>query len=143
MEKYFENPSREILESLYKAVNSMDLTRMPRLSWHERQILRASDNKNMFEELFIEDHVTSPISAEFVNTEDDTEDESKLRRGTYIDLASGREVLPSLGKDRHFYETKIEYEGIKLPIRIPLTVNAEEVGDVSTGKPERRSNIYS
>lgn len=63
---------------------------------------------------------------------EDTET-SRMRRGTYIDLASGhvREKIPALSKDRHFFETKIEYDGIKLPIKIPLTVNAEEVGDVS------------
>jgi hypothetical protein len=141
MEKYFENPCIEILESLYEAVNSMDLSRMPKFTWHERQILRASDNKTMFEEMFIDEPSTimSPTSAtvaatveEDVNVLEDTEF-SRLRRGTYIDLASGhvREKIPALSKDRHFFETKIEYEGIKLPIKIPLTVNAEEVGDVS------------
>ncbi|OAD65380.1 hypothetical protein PHYBLDRAFT_26314 [Phycomyces blakesleeanus NRRL 1555(-)] len=120
MEKYFENPSREILESLHKAVNSMDLSNMPRLTWHERQILRASDNKSMFEEMFSENRTLE-------------DEEGKCRRGTYIDLASGqmREISAALGKDRRFFDTRIEYEGIKLPIRIPLTVNAEEVGDFS------------
>ena len=55
MEKYFENPSLEILESLFEAVNSMDLSRMPKFTWHERQILRASDNKTMFEEMFTDE----------------------------------------------------------------------------------------
>ncbi|KAG0166931.1 hypothetical protein DFQ28_003399 [Apophysomyces sp. BC1034] len=135
MEKYFENPSKEILQSLYKAVNSMDLSRMPKLTWHERQILRASDDKTMFEEMFV-DEDKSPQSTACVSAEAEQavdEEDHRLRRGTYIDLASGqmREILPALGKDRHFFETKIEYEGIKLPIRIPLTVNAEEVGDFS------------
>lgn len=133
MEKYFENPCMEILESLYEAVNSMDLSRMPKFTWHERQILRASDNKTMFEEMFIDEssNQQQPIE-EDINIMEDTEF-SKLRRGTYIDLASGnvREKIPALTKDRHFFETKIEYEGIKLPIKIPLTVNNEEVGDVS------------
>ncbi|KAI9251940.1 docking domain of Afi1 for Arf3 in vesicle trafficking-domain-containing protein [Phascolomyces articulosus] len=149
MEKYFENPSAEVLESLYKAVNSMDLSRMPKFSWHERQILRTSDDKTMFEEMFMEDpdkliSPTSTTGSESMRwiggnsggattaAENDEDDESsRLRRGTFIDLASGREILPSLGKDRRFFETKIEYEGIKLPIRVPLTVNDEEVGDFS------------
>lgn len=126
MEKYFENPTIEILESLYEAVNSMDLSRMPKFTWHERQILRASDNKTMFEEMFMDDEseeVAEEVEAEF----------NRQRRGTYIDLTSGsvREQIPSLSKDRHFFETKIEYESIPLPIKIPLTVNPEEVGDVS------------
>ncbi|KAI8137550.1 docking domain of Afi1 for Arf3 in vesicle trafficking-domain-containing protein [Fennellomyces sp. T-0311] len=135
MEKYFEKPSPEVLESLYKAVNSMDLSRMPKFSWHERQILRTSDDKTMFEEMFADDpdKAMSPISAtgSEVRWDEDDDETSRLRRGTFIDLASGREVLPTLGKDRRFFETKIEYEGIKLPIRVPLTVNDEEVGDFS------------
>jgi hypothetical protein len=132
MEKYFENPSLEILESLYGAVNSMDLSRMPKFTWHERQILRASDNKTMFEEMFIDEASNTVPVEEDINIMEDTEF-SRQRRGTYIDLTSGnvREKIPSLSKDRHFFETKIEYEGIKLPIKIPLTVNDEEVGDVS------------
>ncbi|OAD03215.1 hypothetical protein MUCCIDRAFT_142140 [Mucor lusitanicus CBS 277.49] len=133
MEKYFENPSLEILESLFEAVNSMDLSRMPKFTWHERQILRASDNKTMFEEMFIDE--TNSSTMEDINIMEDTET-SRMRRGTYIDLASGhvREKIPALSKDRHFFETKIEYDGIKLPIKIPLTVNAEEVGDFSVIK---------
>ncbi|KAI8885694.1 spindle pole body interacting protein [Backusella circina FSU 941] len=132
MEKYFENPGVHILESLYGAVNSMDLTSMPKLTWHERQILRASDNKAMFEEMFSDEFCAG---IEDINIMEDTES-SRLRKGTYIDLASGsvKEKMASLGKDRHFFETKIEYEGIKLPIKIPLSVNAEEVGDFSVIK---------
>ncbi|KAI8326422.1 docking domain of Afi1 for Arf3 in vesicle trafficking-domain-containing protein, partial [Choanephora cucurbitarum] len=137
MEKYFEKPSIEILESLYRAVNSMDLSRMPKFTWHERQILRASDNKTMFEEMFMDEEPTSATS----ETEDSSLTEAfeianRMRRGTYIDIASGnvREKIPVFSKDRHFFETKINYEGIKLPIKIPLTVNPEEVGDFSVIK---------
>ena len=131
MEKYFENPTIEILESLYEAVNSMDLSRMPKFTWHERQILRASDNKTMFEEMFVDDEDEASDTEEI--GEDEEIEFNRQRRGTYIDLASGnlREQIPSLSKDRHFFETKIKYEGIPLPIKIPLTVNPEEVGDVS------------
>ncbi|CAO3644707.1 unnamed protein product [Mucor hiemalis] len=137
MEKYFENPCMEILESLYQAVNSMDLSRMPKFTWHERQILRASDNKSMFEEMFIdESNTVNTPTEEDVNILEENPEFNRLRRGTYIDLASGhvREKIPALSKDRHFFETKIEYEGIKLPIKIPLTVNSEEVGDFSVIK---------
>lgn len=144
MEKYFENSSMEILESLYQAVNSMDLSRMPKFTWHERQILRASDNKSMFEEMFIDETNSNTTTVSTPTEEDENIAEenpefNRMRRGTYIDLASGhvREKIPALSKDRHFFETKIEYEGIKLPIRIPLTVNSEEVGDVSVSSKLR------
>jgi hypothetical protein len=140
MEKYFENPCMEILESLYQAVNSMDLSRMPRLTWHERQILRASDNKTMFEEMFMDEHKMENEEEVNIMLESPT---NQLRRGTYIDLASGnvREKIPTLSKDRHFFETKIEYEGIHLPIKIPLTINPEEVGDVSKQKRGRKTVV--
>ncbi|CAO3629338.1 unnamed protein product [Cunninghamella echinulata] len=149
LEKYFEKPSKDILVTLYEAVNSMDLSRMPNFNWHERQVLRASDDKCMFEEMFDNndnnDKVQSPISINSTtiatgnndinnNNGDDLDSMDQkllLRRGTYIDLTSGQKVMASLGKDRHFFETKIDYEGLKLPIRVPLTVNAEEVGDFS------------
>ncbi|KAG1516564.1 hypothetical protein G6F47_007939 [Rhizopus delemar] len=134
MEKYFENPTIEILESLYEAVNSMDLSRMPKFTWHERQILRASDNKTMFEEMFVDEEEEASDTEEI--GEDEEIEFNRQRRGTYIDLTSGnlREQIPSLSKDRHFFETKIKYEGIPLPIKIPLTVNPEEVGDFSVIK---------
>lgn len=158
MENYFQAPSIAILESLYKAVNSMELSQMPHFTFHERQILRAAESKNMFEEKFEAMELQSyqpngatdspslakladlGISAAYTGTSMQlaASDESnggndRMRRGTYIDLTSGqrREVLPTIGKDRHFFETKVIYDGIKLPIRVPLTLNAEEVGDVS------------
>lgn len=158
MENYFHAPSIAILESLYKAVNSMELSQIPQFTFHERQILRAAESKNMFEEKFEAMELQSyqhngatdsaslakladlGISAAYTGTSMQlaASDESnggndRMRRGTYIDLTSGqrREVLPTIGKDRHFFETKVIYDGIKLPIRVPLTLNAEEVGDVS------------
>ncbi|CAO3596017.1 unnamed protein product [Absidia cylindrospora] len=120
---------------------------MPNFNWHERQVLRASDDKSMFEEMFDIDaeKIQSPTAMTPTmetalngnsnnNGGDDwytVDQHHLLRRGTYIDLTSGQTVMASLGKDRHFYETKIDYDGIKLPIRVPLTVNAEEVGDFS------------
>lgn len=35
-------------------------------------------------------------------------------------------------KDSHWFETSIDYAGINLPVRIPLSTFPEEVGDVST-----------
>lgn len=162
LDKYFQDPSVEILASLYEAVNSMDCNYMPKFNAHEKAILRASENKDMFEEKFIpyenskkrkhqnnnnnsnnDDHDESNINEfsidAYMNNEDymPVSDEEKerlererlanLKKGTYIDL------MPNLNKnkDRHFFETKVVYNGITLPIRVPLTVNPEEVGDVS------------
>ena len=52
LEEYFKSPFPETLEHLYNAVNSMDLSLMPRLSMLERHILLASDTKDLFVEKF-------------------------------------------------------------------------------------------
>ena len=133
----------------------MDVTNMPRFSAHEKAILRSSENKDMFEEKFIAYENSKKLQElaaqspkddntgkglEIANNGDGgdsgtdnanaTSEEEKLanfKKSSYIDL------MPNLNKnkDRHFYETKVVYSGIKLPIRVPLTVNPEEVGDVS------------
>lgn len=53
--------------------------------------------------------------------------------------ATGRRSLPPASgtqvgkpKDTHWYETKVGYGGINLPIRIPLGTFPSEIGDVST-----------
>jgi hypothetical protein len=45
--------------------------------------------------------------------------------------------LPGAGrpKDTHFFDTRITYAGIPLPIRIPLATFPEEIGDVSPTLP--------
>jgi hypothetical protein len=128
MEKYFDNPHIETIESLYKAVNSMDLSSMPRLTWHEKQILRDTDNKNMFEEMFL-DYKEQQFPLE-------------QRRGTFIDLTSGHVRKKIISKDTHFYDSQIDYDGVKLPIKIPLTINPEEVGDVSTVCKRQQNLIF-
>ena len=110
---------------------------MPHLSATERAILRASENKDMFEEKFLpfennqgENGAKGSGNADKSSTE---ASEKRLKRGTYINLSS-RELMSNLNsknKDRHFFETSVVYNEIKLPIRVPLTVMPEEVGDVS------------
>lgn len=152
MDKYFQDPSVKCLASLYEAVNSMDVTYMPKFSAHEKAILRASENKDMFEEKFIayeNSKKQQEMAAQSLKDDssgkglginnsgdggdggtDNSSEEEKFgnfKKASYLDL------MPNLSKnkDRHFYETKVVYSGIKLPIRVPLTVNPEEVGDVS------------
>jgi hypothetical protein len=123
----------------------MDVTYMPKFSPHEKAILRASENKDMFEEKFIAYENSkkqqemgahdNPGKGLGINNSsdggdggtDNSSEESNFKKSSYSDL------MPNLNKnkDRHFYETKVVYSGIKLPIRVPLTVNPEEVGDVS------------
>lgn len=52
LEDYFNNPSVSVLAALYDSLNAIDTTGLPWLSLHERQILRTSDRKDLFEERF-------------------------------------------------------------------------------------------
>ncbi|KAI0226105.1 hypothetical protein L0F63_004883 [Massospora cicadina] len=121
LENYFRNPGVEVLSSLYAAVNAMDVSQMPKLTLHERMILRASEDKDMFEEKFLELESTGAAS-----TSGQTENN---KRHTYIDLSSGQNKRKH--RDRHFFETTVVYERVKIPIRVPLTIFPEEVGDFS------------
>ncbi|KAF9991751.1 hypothetical protein BGZ80_008930, partial [Entomortierella chlamydospora] len=50
-----------------------------------------------------------------------------------LGIAVGQTPLPALSKHRdcQYYETNVVYDGIKIPIRVPLSINPEEVGEFS------------
>ena len=80
----------------------------------------------MFEEEFQElENSQSPLT---INKNETISTQER----TYFDLSSGQQTgVPIKHKDRHFYETNIQYNNVKLPVRIPLTMFPEEVGDVT------------
>lgn len=109
----------------------MDVSLMPELSLHEKMILRASEDKDMFEEKFLEKESASEASGAASPALSSALGEHN-KRNTYIDLPSGqRKEVVNKNKDRHFFETAVAYERVKLPIRVPLTIFPEEVGDFS------------
>ncbi|KAI9479014.1 docking domain of Afi1 for Arf3 in vesicle trafficking-domain-containing protein [Coemansia mojavensis] len=118
LENYYRAPTVDTLAELYKSANQMDLSCMPQLSRHETTILRFSDDQNMFEERFLQLEKEKRLSF------------ATARRGTAAE--SGRSRGPSArNKDRRFFDTEIVYSGVKLPIRVPMTVYPEEIGDFS------------
>jgi hypothetical protein len=52
LDDYYADPSQDCLARLFDAINSIDLSAAPRLSWHEKLVLRASDRKDIFSEKF-------------------------------------------------------------------------------------------
>ena len=52
LEDYFRNPSVAVLANLYDSLNAIDTTGLPALTLAERQILRTTDRKDLFEEKF-------------------------------------------------------------------------------------------
>ncbi|EMC94830.1 hypothetical protein BAUCODRAFT_112001 [Baudoinia panamericana UAMH 10762] len=120
LEQYFANPAIETLANLYNAVNSMDLSLMPRLSHYERFILQSSDAKDMFIEKF------EALIAQRVESNNE-QDPALPSPNTQHPLRS-RYGLP---RDTHEFESVVKYANIPVPIKVPTALSPETVGDFS------------
>jgi hypothetical protein len=111
LEHYFEHPSIDALSELFDAVNTMDISLIPDFTPMERRILRFADKIDVFENKFndMEEHRTQ-------------EDGKK----TFITLGASK-----ANKDRKYYEAAVVYQKVRIPIRVPLTMYPEEIGDFS------------
>lgn len=137
LEEYFRSPTIETLADIYNSVNNMDLSAMPELSYFERQVLSMSDNKDMFIEKFDEalervqqDTPADPVQKmNFIPA-----GEGATAPTTYIDLAKGPKKVVNgkltISRDSHEFETKVFYGKTGVPIRVPVAVMPETVGDV-------------
>ncbi|KAK4574326.1 hypothetical protein LTR86_002088 [Recurvomyces mirabilis] len=124
LEQYFANPVVETLATLYNAVNAMDLSLMPKLSFYERFILQSSDAKDLFLEKFeaiIAQRMASSQSAGGgVPAPSPTTHPSRSRYG--------------LPRDTHEFESVVRYANIPVPVKIPTALSPETVGDFSLVK---------
>jgi hypothetical protein len=120
LEEYFRAPVVETLASLYHALNAMDLSLLPKLSLLENFVLSASDAKDMFIEKF-EQMVRQ---RKRLDAERDSMEESS-------DSLTRRKKTYALPRDTHEFESKINYNGIPVPVKIPTALSAETVGDFS------------
>ncbi|KAJ1731202.1 hypothetical protein LPJ61_002650 [Coemansia biformis] len=148
LENYYRYPTVDTLAELYNSANEMDLSCMPQLSRHETTILRFSDDHNMFEERFVQlerekrllgglaqdtERLEAPHDSALAELAvgggggDDAG--AAARRGA--DAAGRVRASSARNKDRRFFETEIVYSTVKLPIRVPMTVYPEEIGDFS------------
>lgn len=123
LEDYFKSPYPETLESLYNAVNEMDLSLMPRLSLLERHIMQASDTKDMFVEKF-EEIIQHRVASETNSGKANEALDSPTRQ-------AGHYTVP---RDTHEFESKIVYNGIPVPVKVPTALSPETVGDFSIVK---------
>ncbi|KAL2890601.1 Protein mesA [Ceratocystis lukuohia] len=135
LEEYFKSPVPETLSMLYDAVNAMDLSLMPRLTVLERHLLQVSDNKELFVEKFdqmiqmrmAEDR--RQLAQQAANGED--EDDEGSNTGA---PRNGPKSIPqtySVPRDTHEFESKVMYKGIPIPIKVPVAMMPESVGDFS------------
>ncbi|KIV77207.1 hypothetical protein PV11_09024 [Exophiala sideris] len=119
LEDYFKSPSPDTLELLYNSLNAMDLSLMPRLSSLERHILQASDTKDMFAEKF-EQMITQRLA-----------DDAAANRLDPPGSPGRSEPKYTVPRDTHEFESKIVYNGIPIPVKIPTALSPETVGDFS------------
>lgn len=121
LQQYFAKPELETLASLYEAVNSMDLSLLPRLSFHEKAILQSSDAKDLFLEKF------EAIIAQRMASKAQ-ENGGQPSSPTAQHPARSRFGLP---RDTHEFESMVKYANVPVPIKIPTALTAETVGDFS------------
>ncbi|KAH7023766.1 docking domain of Afi1 for Arf3 in vesicle trafficking-domain-containing protein [Ilyonectria destructans] len=138
LEEYFKSPVPETLAMLYDAVNAMDLSLMPKLSILERHLLQASDNKDLFVEKFeqmiqlriAEDQAEEPIDQTLDTSRSPPKPTGISRAGTKAHVEGGQSIY-SVPRDTHEFESKVMYKGIPIPIKVPVAVMPETVGDFS------------
>lgn len=101
----------------------MDLSLLPKLSLLERQILQSSNVKDMFIEKF-EQMVQQHLADEGEVHNDDESPPSPKKLAPRI----------TLPRDTHEFESKIVYNDIPIPVKVPTVVWPETVGDFSLVK---------
>lgn len=121
LEDYMKTPTPDTLELLYNALNSMDASLIPRLSLLERHILQASDSKNMFVEKF-EQMIAQRLKDEASGKIEITPESPTKVNGSH------QYLVP---RDTHEFESKIVYNGVPIPVKIPTALSPETVGDFS------------
>lgn len=122
---------------LYDAVNDMDLSLMPKLSLLERHLLQASANKDLFVEKFeqmiqmriAEDRGENVADQPFDASRSPPKPPGISRAGTKAHF-EGQSTY-SVPRDTHEFESKVMYKGIPIPIKVPVAVMPETVGDFS------------
>jgi hypothetical protein len=119
LEEYFRAPVIDTLAALYNALNAMDLSLLPKLSFFESFVIHASDAKDMFIEKFeqmIRQRKRNDVARDTLESSADAQSKPK----TY-----------ALPRDTHEFESKINYNGIPVPVKIPTSLAPETVGDFS------------
>lgn len=126
LEEYFKSPFPETLAALYEAVNSMDLSLMPQLSILERHILQASDTKDLFVEKF--EQMIRQRTADESRSNSITSPDSPTKPSPDPGRPGSKYAIP---RDTHEFESRVIYNQIPIPIKVPTGMCPETVGDFS------------
>ncbi|EGC46194.1 MesA protein [Histoplasma capsulatum var. duboisii H88] len=120
LEDYFKSPFPETLAALYHSLNAMDLSLLPRFTYLERHILQASDAKDIFIEKFEQMIKQRSADEKFLR---DTEGSPQKHSSS-----PPKHALP---RDTHEFESKIIYNDIAIPVKVPSAISPETVGNFS------------
>ncbi|KAI4167837.1 MAG: hypothetical protein LQ343_006909 [Gyalolechia ehrenbergii] len=126
LEEYFRMPFPETLAALYDAVNAMDLSLMPRLTGLERSIMQSSATKDLFVEKF--EGMIQQRVAEDARSNSILSPESPGNTNNDMLRSTQRYNTP---RDTHEFESRVIYNQIPIPIKVPTGISAETVGDFS------------
>lgn len=99
---------------------------MPRLSMLERHILLASDTKDLFVEKF-DQMIQQRMAEDALNNAATSPDSPSKNSGDLVGHRP-RYIVP---RDTHEFETKVVYNQIPVPIKIPTGISPDTVGDFS------------
>lgn len=131
LDEYFRVPNLTTLAQLWEAVNSMDLSLMPRLGYLERMLLQGSENKELFVEKF-EQMIQVRNTCGRKDILDITDLSYSKNQDHRQDFNSnGIQVELKAPRDTHEFETKVDYNGKSIPIKVPVALSPETVGDFS------------
>ncbi|KAJ3146864.1 hypothetical protein HDU86_008360 [Geranomyces michiganensis] len=136
LDKFFNEPTIVILEELYHAINSMDMSRMPRLSIRQKNIFRDAEDNTVLDDVLKDDEATLGPIISHTKSGSTSSDATQILAsdGPVATSAAAAASLKKLGKDRQYFETTVVYGGIKMPVRIPLALYPEEVGESSLAR---------
>lgn len=111
----------------------MDLSLMPRLTVLERHILQASDTKDLFVEKFeqiIQQRMADESRSNSISSPDSpTKPTSNLAPATSNSSQSAPKYI--VPRDTHEFESRVTYNNIAIPIKVPTGISPETVGDFS------------
>lgn len=144
LEEYFTSPSDDVLRRLFDTCNEIPMDGMPRLTRSETILLRSSERKDLLLEKYEQALASRAPDGRRRNESNDSsiihsvfDRDRKLgphRPGQQEADLRG----PPLPKDTHWFDTRVEFRNIKVPIRIPMTTFDEDVGEVCCRRPPSR-----
>ena len=116
---------------MFDTCNEIPTDGMPRLSRNETILLRSSERKDLLLERFrLGQDPTLTTSRRRQESNDSSVIYSVSDRDRDHDRSEPSRGGGGLPKDTHWFDTKVEFRNIKVPIRIPMTTFDEDVGEV-------------